>query len=114
LGDLVSSFSPLSRVDALSKIGNDRERRLMCDRATRTAGSVIGFYAIYGWNWYFWREAHEYFMSPFGMFLWVTSLICDLVYPFVLWKVQKTEVVLVDGRKVAAHSVEARGARKMD
>ena len=75
---------------------------------------MIGFYAVYGWDWLFWREAHEYFMSPFGMFLWVTALVCDLVYPFVLWEVQKTEVVLADGRKVAAHSAEAKGVVKKD
>ena len=65
------------------------------------AGSVIGFYLVYGWDWYFWREAHEYVMSPFGIFLWGTSLICDGVYAYVLWSVQQTEYVMGDGRKVA-------------
>ena len=54
----------------------------------------------YGWAWYFWREAHEYFMSPFGVFLWVTGLVCDLIYPFVLYQVLKTEKVLPDGSRV--------------
>ena len=64
-------------------------------------GSMIGFNCVYGWEWIFWREAHEYVMSPFGVFLWATSTTCDLVYPFVLWRVQQTERVLSDGKKVS-------------
>ena len=70
-------------------------------RFTRTAGSVVGLYLVYGWEWFFWREAHEYFMSPFAIFLWGTSFTCDGVYAYALWRVQKTELVLEDGRKVA-------------
>ncbi|KAK4203559.1 hypothetical protein QBC40DRAFT_274519 [Triangularia verruculosa] len=81
---------------------------------SRALGSVLGFYMVYGWEWYFWTEAHEYFMSPFGMFLWVTCLVSDCVYPFALWKIQKTEVLLADGRKVAANSVEANVMVKSD
>ena len=63
-------------------------------------GSIIGLYFVYGWEWYFWREAHEYFMSPFAVFLWGTSFICDSVYAYTLWQIQKTETVLADGRKM--------------
>jgi hypothetical protein len=54
--------------------------------------------------WFLWREAHEYFMSPFGVFLWGTALACDLVYPFVFAEVRKTEEVLPDGSKLAGGS----------
>jgi len=40
-------------------------------------------------------------MSPFSVFLWGTSLIIDCVYPFVLWRIKNTEIVLKDGRKMA-------------
>ena len=75
-------------------------------------GSIIGFYMVFGWEWYFWSEAHEYFVSPFGIFLLMTALICDTVYPFVLWQIQKTETILGDGRKVAATSREAKTSGK--
>lgn len=61
---------------------------------------------VYGWEWYFWTEAHEYFMSPFALFLWVTSLICDCIYPYVLWQVQRTEKTLESGRKVRGDMTE--------
>ena len=77
----------------------------MCYRATRNLGSMTGMYMHYGWAWYFWREAHEYFMSPFGIFLWATGLVCDLIYPFVFYHIRKTEKVLPDGRKVRGASV---------
>lgn len=73
-------------------------------RATRTLGSMVGLYMNYGWAWYMWREAHEYFMSPFGIFLWGTGLVCDLIYPFAFAGIKKTEMVLLDGRKAAVGS----------
>ncbi len=63
-------------------------------------GSITGLYLNYGCAWYFWREAHEYFMSPFGVFLWGTGLVCDLVYPFFFYQIRKTEKVLPDGSRV--------------
>ncbi|KAL3424677.1 hypothetical protein PVAG01_03958 [Phlyctema vagabunda] len=68
--------------------------------AARALGSVVGLDAQYAWAWYYWRDAHEYFMSPFSVFLWSTGLLCDAVYPFVLWRVRKTERVAEDGRKI--------------
>lgn len=68
-------------------------------RATRTFGSTIGLYLNYGWVWWFWTEAHEYFVSPFALFLWVGGFVCDVIYAFVLWQVRQTERVLEDGRK---------------
>ncbi|KAI9776735.1 MAG: hypothetical protein M1839_009379 [Geoglossum umbratile] len=80
---------------------------------TRTLGSVIGFYLVYGWEWYFWREAHEYFMSPFALFLWVTSFICDCVYPYVLWRIKNTEKVLGDGRRVGGNKVDSYNEKRL-
>lgn len=45
-------------------------------------------------------------MSPFAVFLWATSLICDCLYPYVLWHIKNTEKVLGDGRKVAGNKME--------
>ena len=72
----------------------------MFDRATRNLGSIIGMYMYYGWAYYYWKEAHEYFLSPFAIFLWCTGLVCDLIYPFVFYHIRKTEKVLPDGKKV--------------
>lgn len=64
-------------------------------------------YINYGWMWYHWREAYEYFMNPFAVVLWVTALICDLIYPFVFAQIRKSERILLDGRKVAGDSVNS-------
>lgn len=82
-------------------------------RITRTLGSIIGFYLVYGWEWYFWREAHGYFMSPFALFLWVSSLICDCIYPYALWVIKSTEHVLKDGRKLAGNNMGRHDEIKM-
>jgi hypothetical protein len=62
--------------------------------------------------WYLWREAHEYFMSPFGIFLWGTALVCDLIYPFVFAEVRRTEEVLPDGSKMAGTSESGTKGKK--
>lgn len=57
--------------------------------------------------WYWWPEAHGYVTNPFGMFLLGTAILTDLVYPFCLWKVRQTEVILPDGRIVSQeHAVQ--------
>ncbi|KAK4505250.1 hypothetical protein PRZ48_003213 [Zasmidium cellare] len=78
---------------------------------TRTFGSIIGLYLNYAWAWWFWPEAHEYFVSPFALFLWVGGFVCDIAYAFVLWRVKQTEIVLEDGRKEdgsGANGVQAK------
>lgn len=82
-------------------------------RATRTLGSILGFRLVYGWEWYFWREAHEYFMSPFAIFLWVISLIYDCVYPYAMWRIEKRERVLGDGRKLPGNKMNRHEERKL-
>lgn len=81
---------------------------------TRASGSLIGLYLNYGCMWYLWREAHEYFMSPFGIFLWGTALVCDLIYPFVFAEVRKTEDVLEDGSKMAGLDDYSANSKKWD
>lgn len=51
--------------------------------------------------WYWWPEAHGYFVNPFGMFLLYTTVSCDLIYPLLLWHVRATEKELPDGRLVS-------------
>lgn len=73
--------------------------------ASRCFGSILGLDLNYGWAWYFWREAHGYFMSPFAIFLWGTGLVRDLAYPLLYLQAQRTTKVLHDGRKVTVEDV---------
>ncbi|KAF2838696.1 hypothetical protein M501DRAFT_935173 [Patellaria atrata CBS 101060] len=72
---------------------------------TRAIGSFLGLPVGYGILWYHWREAHEYFMSPFSVFMWTTTTISDVIYPFLLAYVRKTERTLSDGRKLPGASL---------
>lgn len=72
-------------------------------------GSVLGLYLYFGLAWYFWPEAHGYFVSPFGVFLWGSGLVSDLVYPFLLYRIRQTEKILPDGRKVKRNSQQKSG-----
>lgn len=51
-------------------------------------------------------------MSPFGVFLWGTALVCDLIYPFVFAEVRRTEEVLPDGSKMAGLSESGTDGKK--
>jgi hypothetical protein len=73
-------------------------------RVTRTLGTLSGLYMNYFWLWYCWREANEYVMSPFAIFLSAVGFCCDLAFGVLLWYVKKTEVVLPDGRKLGGDS----------
>lgn len=59
----------------------------------------LGVNSVILWHW--WPEAHGYFVNPLGMFICGTALLCDLLYPFVLWQVRQTEVILADGRIIS-------------
>jgi hypothetical protein len=63
-------------------------------------GSVFGLPITNGLLWYYWPEAHGYFLNPFGISMLGTCLVCDIVYPYVLWRVRKSETILPDGRIV--------------
>lgn len=64
------------------------------------AGTVFGMLVCNGILWHWWPEAHGYFTNPFGIFMCGTSLLSDIVYPFVLRKVRQTEKILAGGRIV--------------
>ena len=51
-------------------------------------------------------------MSPFAIFLTTVGFGCDLVYGVLLWHVKKTEIVLRDGRKVRADSLQNGSEKK--
>ncbi|TLD18179.1 hypothetical protein PspLS_10482 [Pyricularia sp. CBS 133598] len=72
----------------------------------RSLGSFVGLVALPGMMWWYWPEAHGYFLNPLARFLQALFLLPDIVYPFVLYQVRKTEVELPDGRLVSAeHAV---------
>lgn len=50
--------------------------------------------------WWYWPEAHGYWVSPLGVFLCGTALIADVVYPFLLYEVRQYEISLSDGRLI--------------
>lgn len=75
-------------------------------RFVRSLGSFVGLVALPGMMWWYWPEAHGYFLNPLATFMQALFLLPDIVYPFVLYQIRKTEVVLPDGRLVSAeHAV---------
>lgn len=76
-------------------------------------GSILGLDLNYVWMWYYWREAHEYFLNPFVVLMWITALICDLVYPFVFAYFRRSESISADGRKVAKSIAAANGKKRL-
>ncbi|KAI6555474.1 hypothetical protein MCOR09_009992 [Pyricularia oryzae] len=72
----------------------------------RSLGSFVGLVALPGMMWWYWPEAHGYFLNPLATFMQALFLLPDIVYPFVLYQIRKTEVELQDGRLVSAeHAV---------
>ncbi|QBZ64195.1 hypothetical protein PoMZ_05889, partial [Pyricularia oryzae] len=72
----------------------------------RSLGSFVGLVALPGMMWWYWPEAHGYFLNPLATFMQALFLLPDIVYPFVLYQIRKTEVELPDGRLVSAeHAV---------
>jgi hypothetical protein len=51
--------------------------------------------------WWWWPEPHGFVLNPLSIVMIVTSLICDLAYPFLLAYVRSTEKVLADGTVVS-------------
>ncbi|KAI6092231.1 hypothetical protein F4821DRAFT_225173 [Hypoxylon rubiginosum] len=72
----------------------------------RFIGSLFGLGFCSALMWWYWPEAHSYWIEPMSVFICGLSLICDIVYPFVLWHVRQTERVDVNGRLVGAHVLE--------
>lgn len=75
----------------------------MENRFVRALGSFTGLVVLYAVMWWHWPEAHSFFLNPFAVFLSALFVIPDLIYPFVLYHVRKTEVQLPDGRLVSAY-----------
>lgn len=53
--------------------------------------------------WWWWPEAHGFVLNPLSIIMIVTSLMCDLAYPFLLAHVRATEKVLSDGTIVSGY-----------
>lgn len=83
-------------------------------RFCRTLGTICGMILCNGLLWWYWPAAHGYFLNPFGIFLSGTALMCDIIYPVVLYQVRKTEIVLADGRCVAGpgYADSLKGGKK--
>ena len=64
-----------------------------------------------GLLWWYWPEAHSYWTLPLSIFMCGLSFAFDVAYPFVLWRVRRTEKVLADGRLVGAHASELDKAK---
>lgn len=58
--------------------------------------------------WWYWPEAHSYWTQPMSIFMCGLSLMCDVIYPYVLWRVRQTEIVLPDGRLVGSHMADLK------
>ncbi|KAH8890276.1 hypothetical protein GQ53DRAFT_747725 [Thozetella sp. PMI_491] len=69
---------------------------------SRSLGTVFGLMLSPFLLWWYWPAAHEYIYHPLAVFLCGTSVMCDIVYPFVLWNVRQTEIKLADGSLVRA------------
>ncbi|KAI1089682.1 hypothetical protein F5B19DRAFT_485063 [Rostrohypoxylon terebratum] len=78
----------------------------------RMTGSIFGLGFCSALLWWYWPEAHSYFVHPMSIFIGGLSLICDLVYPLVLWHVRQTERVMADGRLIGAYMLEKEKERE--
>lgn len=86
------------------------------NRICRTIGTIFGMGVCNAILWYYWPEAHGFFLNPLGIFLCGTALLCDMVYPFALWQVRKTEVALPDGRLVSLEQfdhMQTKGKKRL-
>lgn len=61
-------------------------------------GTFLGLVLANVVLWWYWPEPHGFIVSLPGVLLWGTAMACDAVYPFLLWRVRRTEVVLPSGR----------------
>jgi hypothetical protein len=70
-------------------------------RLTRSLGTQFGLTANSAVLWWYWPEAHSYFVNPFAVFLVGGATVLDVLYGPLLWWVRSQETVLPDGRCVA-------------
>ncbi|KAK0630398.1 hypothetical protein B0T17DRAFT_616058 [Bombardia bombarda] len=64
----------------------------------RAVGTLSGLVLCNVLMWWYCPEAHGFIFNPFAVFLWGAAVVCDIVYPFLLWQVRRTEIILPDGR----------------
>ncbi|KAK1710641.1 hypothetical protein BDP67DRAFT_407195 [Colletotrichum lupini] len=76
----------------------------------RALGTLTGWIGSTGLLWWYWPEAHGFFVNLMGIFLMTTCLACDTAYPFILAGVRRSEQVLPDGRLVSGISVKRSAA----
>lgn len=63
-------------------------------------GTFLGLVLANVVLWWYWPGPHGFIVSLPGVLLWGTAMACDAVYPFLLWRVRRTEVVLPSGRVI--------------
>lgn len=71
---------------------------------------MFGFEALLWWHW---PEQHGFFTNHFHLFLSSIYLGADIIYPFVLYRVMQTEVILPDGRHISAEHYRIEQALAM-
>lgn len=80
------------------------------DRFCRALGTLTGWIGSTGLLWWYWPEAHGFFVNPMSIFLMTTCLACDTAYPFILAGVRRSEQILSDGRLVSGIPVKKSAA----
>ncbi|KAF4780663.1 hypothetical protein HER10_EVM0000698 [Colletotrichum scovillei] len=76
----------------------------------RALGTLTGWIGSTGLLWWYWPEAHGFFVNPMSIFLMTTCLACDTAYPFILAEVRRSEQILSDGRLVSGIPVKKSAA----
>ncbi|KAH8174904.1 PaxB protein [Sarocladium implicatum] len=79
--------------------------------AFRAIGSLLGLPVACVFLWWYWPEANGFVTDPFAIIMLLAIAACDILCPFVIAAVRKTEVVLADGSVVARWSPEAQAKR---
>lgn len=63
---------------------------------------MMGLPVTCGLLWWYWPSAHGFIFHPASYIIMGTTVVCDIAYPVLLASVRRTEVVMADGRIVAA------------
>lgn len=82
-------------------------------RACRFVGSLLGLPIACTFLWWYWPEANGFVTDPFAIMMMIWTVLCDLLYPFCIATVRRTEVVLDDGTVVAGWSPEAQAKKRV-
>ncbi|KAM7210498.1 hypothetical protein V8F06_014124 [Rhypophila decipiens] len=64
---------------------------------SRFMGTVFGLVLDNLLMWWYWPDGYIWLVHPFAVFLWGTSIACDMVYPFILYQIRRSEIQLPDG-----------------